>query len=140
MTSLETARSLANGPIVAGGWEGIPRGLQRLLSLIGCGSTGGVCVGGILFTGRQICSLYLLLWLCGAISRWARSLEWRHAVTLHILVGKISISFFLFYCEGMLSLVVLWLCGFIVNACLTPTGFSIILYHRYDSRNYIRLG
>ena len=36
---------------------------------------------------------------------------WRHAVTLHILVGKICISFFLFYCEGRLSLVVLWLCG-----------------------------
>ena len=31
--------------------------------------------------------------------------------TLHILVGKICIIFFLFYCEGMLSLVVLWLCG-----------------------------
>ena len=44
------------------------------------------------------------------ISQWASSLEWRHAVTLHILVGKICISFFLFYCEGMLSLVVLWLC------------------------------
>ena len=38
---------------------------------------------------------------------WASSL----AVTLHILVGKICISFFLFYCEGMLSLVVSWLCG-----------------------------
>ena len=46
-----------------------------------------------------------------AISQWARSLEWRHAVTLHILVGKICISFFLFYCEGMLSLIILWLCG-----------------------------
>ena len=45
------------------------------------------------------------------ISQWEPSLEWRHAVTLHILVGKICISFFLFYCEGMLSLVVLWLCG-----------------------------
>ena len=42
------------------------------------------------------------------ISQWERNLEWRHAVTLHILVGKICISFFLFYCEGMLSLVVLW--------------------------------
>ena len=38
------------------------------------------------------------------------SLEWRQAVMLHILVGEICISFFLFYCEGMLSLVVLWLC------------------------------
>ena len=46
-----------------------------------------------------------------AISQWARNLEWRHAVTLHILVGKICISVFLFYCEGMLSLVVLWLCA-----------------------------
>ena len=45
-----------------------------------------------------------------AISQWASSLEWRHAVTLHLLVGKICISFFLFYCEGMLSLVVLWHC------------------------------
>ena len=45
-----------------------------------------------------------------AISQWARSLEWLHTVTLHFLVGKICISFFLFYCEGMLSLVVLWLC------------------------------
>ena len=44
------------------------------------------------------------------ISQWARSLEWRHVVTLHNLVGKICITFFLFYCEGMLSLVVLWLC------------------------------
>ena len=39
-----------------------------------------------------------------AISQWARSLEWRHAVTLHILVRKICITFFLFYCEGMLPL------------------------------------
>ena len=46
-----------------------------------------------------------------AISQWARSLEWRHAVTFHILVGKICISFFPFYCEGMFSLVVLRLCG-----------------------------
>ena len=45
-----------------------------------------------------------------AISQWASSLEWRHAVTLHILVGKICISFLLFNCEGMLSLLVLWLC------------------------------
>ena len=65
----ETARSLANGPIVAGGWGGIPRELQRLLSLIGYGSTGGVCgrsltERNILFTGTQTCSLYLVLWLC----------------------------------------------------------------------------
>ena len=45
------------------------------------------------------------------VSQWASSLEWHHAVTLHILVGKICISFFLFYCEGMLPLVVLRLCG-----------------------------
>ena len=57
----------------AGGWEGIPRELQRLLSLIGYGSTGGVCgrsltAGKILFSGRQTCSLYLILWLCGLSS------------------------------------------------------------------------
>ena len=46
-----------------------------------------------------------------AISQLASSLEWRHAVMLHILVGKICISFFLFYCEGMFSLVVLLLCA-----------------------------
>ena len=51
-----------------------------------------------------------------AISQWASILEWRHAVTLHILVGKICIIFSLFYCEGMLSLVVLWLCE--VELCL----------------------
>ena len=57
-------------PYSCGGLSGIPRELQRLLSLIGYGSTGGVCgrsltVGKILFTGRQTCSLYLVLWLCG---------------------------------------------------------------------------
>ena len=70
VTSLETARSLANGPIEAGGWGRIPRELQRLLSLTGYASTGGVCrrsltAGKILFTWRQTCSLYLVLWLCG---------------------------------------------------------------------------
>ena len=50
-----------------------------------------------------------------AISQWASNLEWRHAVTLHILVGKICISFFLFYWEGMPSLVVLWLCEPIIG-------------------------
>ena len=61
--------------------------------------------------------------LTRAIDQWARSLEWRHAVTLHILVGKICISFFLFFCEGMLSLVVLWLFGLMcvkIKCC----GFS----------------
>ena len=58
-----------------------------------------------------------LLSLCHyrAISQWASILEWRHAVTLHILVGEICISFFLFYCEGLLSLVVLWLCEPVCN-------------------------
>ena len=107
--------SLANGHIVAGAEGGIPLELQRLLSLIGYCNTGGVCgrsltAGKILFTGRQTCSLYLVLWLCVgdagerrihtshsasspppqtiAISQWARSLEWCHAVTLYILVGE----------------------------------------------------
>ena len=55
-----------------GDWGGVPRELQRLLSLIGYGSSGGVCgrsltAGKILFTGRQTCSLYLVLWLCGVL-------------------------------------------------------------------------
>ena len=32
------------------------------------------------------------------------------AVSSDDALGKICISYFLFYCEGMLSLVVLWLC------------------------------
>ena len=51
------------------------------------------------------------------ISQWASSLEWRLVVTLHIPLGKICISFFLFYCEGMLSIVVLWLCDFYSGSC-----------------------
>ena len=63
--------------IVAGGWGGIPRELQRLLSLIGYGSTGGVCgrslmAGKILFTGRQTCSLYLVLWLGVSEATWVK--------------------------------------------------------------------
>ena len=37
--------------------------------------------------------------LTRAISQWERSLEWRHAVTLYILVGKICITLFPFSCE-----------------------------------------
>ena len=61
------------------------------------------------------------------ISQWANSLEWRHTVTLHILVGKICISFFLFYCEGMLSLVVLWLCGAEMFPCENSKTLSVCL-------------
>ena len=53
-----------------------------------------------------------------AISQWASSIEWRHAVTLHTLVGKICIIFVLFYCEGMLFLVVLWLCVCMIGIAL----------------------
>ena len=66
VTSFETACSLANGPSWGrggGGGLGVPRELQRLLSLL---SMEGVCgrslmAGKILFTGRQTCSLYLVL-------------------------------------------------------------------------------
>ena len=59
-----------------------------------------------------------------ATSQWARSIEWRNAVKLHILVGKIFIIFFPFYCEGMLSLVVLWLCVYcILFHCLLLNFF-----------------
>ena len=64
--------------LVAGGWGGILREYQRLLSLIGYGSSGGVCgrrltAGKVLFTGRQICSLYLVLWLCVLFLLWCSS-------------------------------------------------------------------
>ena len=35
-----------------------------------------------------------------AISQWAGSLEWRHALTLHTAVGKNCITFFPFSCEA----------------------------------------
>ena len=41
---------------------------------------------------------------------WARSLEWRHVVVAHSGRENLHNRKFLFYCEGMLSLVVLWLC------------------------------
>ena len=72
VTSLETARSLANGP----SWGllekyvfCVPRELQRFLSpfvygrILWAELDGG---GEILFTGRQSCSLYLVLWLCAS--------------------------------------------------------------------------
>ena len=77
MTSLETARSLANGPSWRGGGgdEGevcIFRSLGIAASPFSLLSMGGVCgrsltAGKILFTGRQTCSLYLVLWLCGCL-------------------------------------------------------------------------
>ena len=48
-----------------------------------------------------------------AINQWARSLEWHHAVTLHILVGKICITFFPFSCEACSLYLVLWLYDYI---------------------------
>ena len=68
-------------------------------------------------------------------SQSTRSLEWRHAVTLHILVRKICISFFLFYCEGMLSLVVLWLCAYtILMAQICTNGLFQDAFCRQDMR------
>ena len=75
VTSIETARSLANGPSWGrGGCWGrevcILRSPGIAASPIFLLSMGGVCgrsltAGKILFTGRQTCSLYLVLWLCG---------------------------------------------------------------------------
>ena len=81
-TSHETARSLANGPSWGGGggelWRG--GGWRRSMcsafpgncsvSYLSFLSMRGVCgrsltAGKILFTERQTCSLYLVLWLCG---------------------------------------------------------------------------
>ena len=69
MTSLETARSLSNGPSWGGGGA---EGEVIATSPISLLSMGGVCgrslsAGKILFTGRQTCSLYLVL-LCDSSS------------------------------------------------------------------------
>ena len=67
-TSLDTARSLANGPSW-GGWERcILRSPGIAASPVSFLSMGGACgrsltAEKILFTGRQTCSLYLVLWL-----------------------------------------------------------------------------
>ena len=69
MMSLETACSLANGPSFGEGAEGevcILRSPGIAASLISLLSMGGFCgrsltAGKILFTGKQMCSLYLVL-------------------------------------------------------------------------------
>ena len=71
---VETARSLANDLSIFWG-EGevcILRSPGIGASPISLLSMGGVCgrrltAGKILFTGRQTCSLYLVLWLCGSV-------------------------------------------------------------------------
>ena len=82
VTSLETTRSLANDPSV-GGLRGNSPGLAA--SPISLLSMGGVCGRSlterkIIFTGRQTCSLYLVLWLCVAACR-------MHAVTCSVHTG-----------------------------------------------------
>ena len=78
VTSLETARSMANGPSWGGGGAegevcilhspGIAASPVSLYSMEGvCGWS--LTAGEILFTGRQTCSLYLVLWLCGSQRR-----------------------------------------------------------------------
>ena len=69
VTSLETARSLANGPKVAGAEREFPGNCIVSYLSFGYGSTGRVCgrsltAGKILFTRMQAFSLYLVLWLC----------------------------------------------------------------------------
>ena len=71
VTSHGTARSLASDSS-GGGLRGNSPGIAA--SPISLLSMGGVCgrsltAGKILFTGRQTCSLYLVLWLCGC-NRW----------------------------------------------------------------------
>ena len=48
-----------------------------------------------------------------AISQWARSLEWRHVVTLHTAIGKKCVTFFPFSYEACSLYLVLWLCDFV---------------------------
>ena len=71
-------------------------------------STGGVCgrsltVGKILFTGRQICSLYLVLWLCGQKKRmhdWQIVRKVRHGTSLHY--GQHLLNYLIWYTENFL--------------------------------------
>ena len=68
VTSLETARSFANDPSGGGLRGNSPGNYSVSYRSFVYGSTGGVCgwsltAGKILFTGRQTCSLYLVLWL-----------------------------------------------------------------------------
>ena len=80
-----------------------------------------------------------------AISQWARILEWRHAVSVaHSGRNFFFISFFLFYCEGMLSLVVLWLCvkkdqSRIINFIDQMNGIQVTKFHIRSTEllNYI---
>ena len=70
----------------------------------------------------------------GAINQWALSLEWRHTVTLHILVGKICITFFPFSCEACSLYLVLWLCGYIRQRSLL--AMTTIISYRAVSSSY----
>ena len=94
MTSHGTERLLVNDPS-GGGLRGNCR--VSYLSFV-YGSTGGVCgrsltVGKILFTGRQTCSLYLVLWLCDFGSKWSRTGGMRRAPTDQIcldILGRVT--------------------------------------------------
>ena len=66
---VETARSLANDPSGRGAEGEFPGNCNVSYLFFVYGSTGRVCgrsltAGKILFTGRQTCSFYLVLWLC----------------------------------------------------------------------------
>ena len=66
-----------------------------------------------------------------AICQWARSLDWRHTMMLHILVRKICFSFFPFSCEACSLYLVIWLWfnGFMVELelCVYIKAFINIL-------------
>ena len=131
VTSFETAPSLANGPIMAGDRWGIPRELQRLLSPIGYGSTGSVCersltAGKILFTGRETCSLYLVLWLC-ARKALASSVLNETYVSRYALVIELLWIFALIYSKFQPLLNSWWLFIFLMLKEWQRTDFSQIV-------------
>ena len=75
VASLETSRSLANGPSDGGLRGEFPGNFSVSYLYFVYGSTRGVCgrilkAEKILFTRRQACSLYLVLWLCGNSTPW----------------------------------------------------------------------
>ena len=100
-TSLETARSLANGPSWGSGAEvevcflRFPWIAASPISLL---SLGGVCgrssaAGKILFTGRQKCSPYLVFVLCGLTAFW----NLKKKLTYNVIFNAHAEMYFFFF-------------------------------------------
>ena len=148
VTSSETVRSLANGPSWGGGgWsEGevcILRSPRIAASPFSHLSMGGVCgrsltAGKILFTGRQTCSLYLVLWLCEWHGARSAPVACYTAPWEGILPGLCPLS--LPHCEGQHSPLFLeknW-SRYSLLTTQTKTIFSMNLKQVFSPDSYIQ--